>query len=233
MNPSLENPRLKRGLTLLEVLAATMIFAMVMTVLIGTSTSAVHHIGLSARRLEANQVADAVLADLEIQMKQGIAPLVEEEEELRDPFVVRVQQTPLLSNPANAVKEPAGALAGAGTEIAEMIGLGLPEVAKHLKQYDIEVSWIEQDGPQHVQRTTFAFDWQTAAAEYSDLFDRKSGNDSGSNGAGDSDGTDGASDPNAPDENGAFGDNLTPGDCLNGHNASERARCQAQQAQSQ
>jgi len=42
------------GLTLLEVLAAFLIFAMVFTVLVGTSQTAVHSQGLAARRLEAN-----------------------------------------------------------------------------------------------------------------------------------------------------------------------------------
>jgi len=53
-----------------------------------------------------------------------------------------------------------------------MLGTELPEVVNHLKQYDIEVSWIEQNGPQRVTRTTFGFDWQTAAVELSDLFQR-------------------------------------------------------------
>ena len=58
--------RREAGLTLLEVLAAAMIFAMVMTVLIGTSSNAVHHVGVSARRLEAGLVADNLLSDLEM-----------------------------------------------------------------------------------------------------------------------------------------------------------------------
>ena len=65
------------GLSLLEVLAAAMIFAMVMTVLISTSSTAVYHIGASVRRLEASMLADRILADLEIEMKQGIAPEAE------------------------------------------------------------------------------------------------------------------------------------------------------------
>jgi len=76
------------GLTLLEVLAAAMIFAMVMTVLISTSSTAVHNVGVSARRLEANLVAEEMLADLEIQMKQGIAPEIDENELTRDPYAM-------------------------------------------------------------------------------------------------------------------------------------------------
>ena len=167
------------GLTLLEVLAAAMIFAMVMTVLIGTSSTAVHNIGMSARRLEANLVADSLLADLEIQIKEGLAPEIEEDEFEHEHFSVRMLKTDLVSDEDT---NPAGTLADPGDaqiRIASMLGPGLPEVAKHLKQYDIEVGWIEQDGPQSVNRTTFAFDWQMAAIEYSDLFDRGGSNVAG------------------------------------------------------
>jgi hypothetical protein len=171
--------RQELGLTLLEVLAAAMIFSMVMTVLIGTSSTAVHNIGVSARRLEANMLANEILTDLEIQMKQGIAPEVVENESTRDQFAIRVFRTDLVQNPE---ADPAGST-NAASSFALMLGPDLPEVAKHLKQYDIEVSWIEQNGPQTVSRTTFAFDWQTAATEFSDLFARsnRTGGGSGQN----------------------------------------------------
>jgi Tfp pilus assembly protein PilV len=159
----------ERGLTLLEVLAAAMIFALVMTVLISTSSTAVHNVGVSARRLEANLVADELLADLEIQMKQGIAPVIEENETTRDQYAIRVFRTEIVQDQTSADS------GGTQFSVASMLGAELPEVAKHLKQYDIEVSWFEQNGPQRVTRTTFAFDWQTAAIEYSDLFARNNG----------------------------------------------------------
>jgi prepilin-type N-terminal cleavage/methylation domain-containing protein len=157
------------GFTLLEVLAATTIFAMVMTVLISTSSTAVHHIGVSARRLEANLVADEILVDLELQMKLGIAPEVDESESTRDQYAIRVLRTDLFQDPG-----PTDSV-DTGSSIASMLGSELPEVAKHLKQYDIEVSWFEQNGPQRVTRTTFAFDWQSAAIEFSELFRSGSG----------------------------------------------------------
>ena len=157
------------GFTLLEVLAATTIFAMVMTVLISTSSTAVHRVGVSARRLEANLVADEILVDLEIQLKLGIAPEVDQSESTRDQYVIRVLRTDLFQDPG-----PTDSV-DAGSSIASMLGSELPEVAKHLKQYDIEVSWFEQNGPQRVTRTTFAFDWQSATIEFSSLFRSSSG----------------------------------------------------------
>jgi Tfp pilus assembly protein PilV len=182
MNPTRieRTRRCESGLTLLEVLAAAMIFAMVMTVLISTSSTAVHNVGVSARRLEANLVAEEILANLEIQMKQGIAPEVDENELTRDPYAITILRTDLFQGSENA------ASGGAGIDVASMLGAELPEVAKHLKQYDIEVSWVEQNGPQRITRTTFAFDWQTAAIEFSELFARSSagGNSPGRNGDG-------------------------------------------------
>lgn len=192
MIPAAEVRRRERGLTLLEVLAATMIFALVMTVLIGTSSTAIHREGLSARRLEANLVADAVVADLEIQMRKQIAPVVErtewtiktEDEE----YGIRVQNRTLqeaLAAPAETVADQLAADAGnpvpalpapGSTRIAGGSGIGtllageLPEVAKHLREYDIEVAWIGADGPESVTRTTFAFDWQAAKLEFAPLF---------------------------------------------------------------
>jgi hypothetical protein len=156
------------GLTLLEVLAAAMIFAMVMTVLIGTSSTAVRNVGVSARRLEASLLADDIIADLEIQMKQGVAPEVDENESVTGPYSVRIFRTELSQDPEATDFE------GTGLGIATMLSADLPEVAKHLKQYDIEVSWFEQNGPQRVTRTTFAFDWQAAALEFGDLFQQAS-----------------------------------------------------------
>ncbi len=177
--------RALRGLTLLEVLAAAMIFGMVMTVLVGTSSTAIHHVGISARRLEANLLADEILADLEIQMRQGIAPAIDEDESVRDIYSIRVTRTAL-----GAGGPEASALAV--PDVASLLGAELPEVAKHLNQYDIEVGWIEQSGPQRVTRTTFAFDWQAAAAEYGELFQATEGNLGTAFGGSGSDGTSGA-----------------------------------------
>ncbi|MFK7897590.1 MAG: hypothetical protein AB8G23_17265 [Myxococcota bacterium] len=165
------------GLTLLEVLAATMIFALVMTVLVGTSSKAVHRSGTASKRLEANLVADAFLADLEIQINQRIAPTIEQAESNREDFTIQVARASLLGE---ATDGPNLGLTGFGNgeedagsgarEIAGLLAGDLPEVVKHLYQYDIDVSWIDSSGVQNVTRTTFAFDWQAAALEFSDLF---------------------------------------------------------------
>jgi len=169
MTSGKRTPETEAGLTLLEVLAAVMIFAMVMTVVIGTSTSAVHHVGLSSRKLEADLFADNLLADLEIQINQGVTPVIDENEFTQDQFSVHITQTQIFPEDPGRAAGPASGLAGiaaaAGGDVLSTLGTALPEVAGHLMQYDIEVSWLEQNGPQSVTRTTFAFDWQAAETE--------------------------------------------------------------------
>lgn len=165
--------RSRRGLTLLEVLAATMIFAMVMTVLISSSSMSVRRSGLSARRLEANLIADSVLADLEIEMKNRRAPEIDDEERTQDDFAIRVQRIDLAGDDAApaAAQDPL-ALSAGGSDPTALLAAELPEVAKHLKRYDIEVSWLGNTGvADKVTRTTFAFDWQAASTEFSALFE--------------------------------------------------------------
>lgn len=177
------NGRRKDAFTLLEVLAAAIIFAMVVTVLVGTSSTAVHRIGTSTRELEADQLADSALADIEIQLQQGIAPAVEEEETEVEDFVVRTSRRSFA--PEGTAASPAGRPARpvpgtlpspsvAGSDVASLLGASLPEVARFLVEYDVEVSWLEQDAVHSVHRTTFAFDWESAATEYADLFARAS-----------------------------------------------------------
>jgi hypothetical protein len=151
------------GLSLLEVLAAAMIFAMVMTVLISTSSTAVFHIGASVRRLEASMLADRILADLEIEMKQGIAPEPTDEFE-QDPYTIRIGRIDLTQD--IGAHDPNNG----ESIIVSTFGAELPEVLNHLRRYDIEVSWMEQSGPQSVTRISFAFDWQNARTEFSTLF---------------------------------------------------------------
>ena len=194
-----EARRRARGLTLLEVLAATLIFALVMTVLVATSTTGVHRAGLSARRLEANVVADAVVADLEIQMRKQIAPVVDRTEwEVQgttedEKYTIRLQNRTIqeaLAAPAQTVADQVAAAAGnpapalptsGATRIGGAGGIGtllageLPEVAKHLRQYDIEVAWVGADGPESITRTTFAFDWEAARIEFAPLFEAAGG----------------------------------------------------------
>ena len=163
-----------RGLTLLEVLAAFLIFSIVFTVLVGTSQTAVHSQGLALRRLEASLIADEVLADLEVQIQQRLTPILVDPD-AREIFEVEVTSSPFAAPAAAEGAAPAPAapdalsLAGAGGGAA-MLAASFPEAAPYLLRYDVVVRWQEAEGPQQVGRTTFAFDWETASVALADLF---------------------------------------------------------------
>jgi hypothetical protein len=84
--------------------------------------------------------------------------------------------------------------------MAMLLGASLPEVAQFLLQYDVEVSWLEQDALQSVHRTTFAFDWESAANQYADLFARSSANGGGALGGNGEDGGAGDAEAGAGDD---------------------------------
>lgn len=160
------------GFTLLEVLAAAMIFAMVVTVLIGTSSSAVHQAGLSASRLEASLIAEQELALLESYFNTQASP-PEEKEEIRDRFAIRVYSEPAIGD--------FGAGLGAGPDAsggpnAAALGLGAllaseaPGIDQFLRRYEIRVEWIEGALPETLRRTTYGFDWEGARAALPELF---------------------------------------------------------------
>ena len=159
---------------------------------------------MRSRRLEASLVADAVVADLEIQMRKGVAPVIERNEWTSDEeqFVIRVQNRTIeeaLAAPATTLAEeatgespdpisatPRSTQIGGAGGIGAMLAGELPEVAKHLRQYDVEVAYREGGGPASVTRTTFAFDWNAAKTEYAALFEAGGGEgleDGGQNGA--------------------------------------------------
>jgi prepilin-type N-terminal cleavage/methylation domain-containing protein len=163
------------GFTLLEVLAATLIFAIVMVVLIGSSTEAIHRVGLSASRLEASALADRELARLESVLQARAQP-PQDYEETVDDFVIRVWSEPALNGndaPSQPPPGPGLDLAGGGAGLAAlgpMIQMVAPGIEAFLLRYEIRVEWIEGVAPGSVGRTTYAFDWPGAQAALPDLF---------------------------------------------------------------
>ena len=182
--------RRTNGFTLLEVLAATLIFTMVVTVLIGTSGEAVHRIGLTTTRLEASELADRELALLEALLNNQQA-LPEDKEEAREDYVIRVISRPaledleagasaannaLIASGAGSAGGNAGSIGGLGA----VLNLHAPGIDAFLLRYDIIVEWTLDDVRfDQIQRTTYAFDWEGARAALPDLFQEASGADSG------------------------------------------------------
>lgn len=170
------------GFTLLEVLAATMIFAMVVTVLIGTSSAAVRMAGLSASRLEASLLAEQELARLEALLHTRSA-LPEDAEDTRDRYAIRIWAEPALDDFASGIslgpEDEGGGGGGAPSTIATILATEAPGLEGFVLRYEIRVEWLEGADPQQVRRTTYAFDWEGARAALPGLFAAEAPGDGG------------------------------------------------------
>ena len=167
-------PATQRGFTLLEVLAAAMIFTMVVTVLIGTSGAAVQMTRVTASRLEASLIAETELARLDAILNDR-GPLPEAYEETRDIYAIRVFSEPAIDDFGGGASlgigaPPADGGVGAPSGIGALLALEAPGVEQFLLRYEIRVEWIDGAVPDSVSRTTYAFDWEGARTALPDLF---------------------------------------------------------------
>ena len=125
---------------------------MVFTVLVGSSQTAVRSQGLSVRRLEAHEIAEAVLARLEIEMARYALPSIDEEQTERDDFIIRVREATVIPE-----DDPSLSSAGSGgSDIVSQMAAQMPEVGKFLMRYEVEVEWTEASRPEKISRTTFS-----------------------------------------------------------------------------
>jgi hypothetical protein len=145
-----------------------MIFAMVVTVLIGTSSSAVRRVGLSASRLEASLIAEQELTLLESFLNTQRTP-PPDKDETRDRYAIRVYSEPALEDFGDGGDSRAGDGSPA-TGLAAILAVEAPGVDPFLRRYEIRVEWIEGALPETIRRTTYAFDWEGARAALPDLF---------------------------------------------------------------
>jgi len=171
----------RAGFTLLEVLAAVMIFAVVVTMLIGSSTETVQRARLAATRLEASALADQELARIEAALLQRAALPEDTEDTIDELFVVRVWSEPALDDlggaggpgaaapSESAIQALATGNSGASA-LGPLIALAAPGIEPFLLRYEIRVEWIDDAGPDQIRRTTYAFDWEGAAEALPDLF---------------------------------------------------------------
>jgi len=107
----------------------------------------------------------------------------------RDIFEVSLSQASFAAAGGSGAGDPTTAGPGSrGSDLglAAMLALELPELARYLDRYDVEVQWMEAEGPQKISRTTFAFDWETASIELATLFQATSGGELGAGSEGES-----------------------------------------------
>src|SRR5262247_3649626 len=81
-------PPAQAGLTLLEVLGAVALLAILYTVLAKNAIEGLRSEGESRRRLEASLLADERLAEIELKLASGASPPTGHDEEEREGFRV-------------------------------------------------------------------------------------------------------------------------------------------------
>lgn len=175
--PAAAAPRSDAGFTLLEVLGAVLIFVAAFAVLVGTSGELIQRVSATEIRLEASEIAERELAQLEASLAQQQKPPADRLQEGED-FTIRMWSEPAiddLGGGGTPGRDGAGidagisALVGGGL-IGPIIALEAPGLENFILRYEIRVEWGDFDPPDFVRRTTYAFDWEGARQALPDLF---------------------------------------------------------------
>jgi prepilin-type N-terminal cleavage/methylation domain-containing protein len=162
-------PRRLRGFTLLEVLAAVAVLAIVYTSLARAAMQGLANQGDASRRLRASVLADEALGQIEALLAAGTAPPVGESElPSEDPdFAIAVEVRPfedVATALAAAAAPQAGELASrtapgaAERETPPELLVAAPGGAPPLLQIAVRVRWLEGVLEQEVTRASFAAD---------------------------------------------------------------------------
>jgi prepilin-type N-terminal cleavage/methylation domain-containing protein len=143
------------GFTLLEVMAAVAVVAIVFTTLARVANQGLQSEGISRRRMEASLMADATLAAIEADIAAGVAPELGQTESEEEIFDVVVDVTEFdLADAIPAAEETLGDTAEIDLFRGSDVGAGESPVRK----IEISVLWDEGFDEYLVRRTTFAID---------------------------------------------------------------------------
>jgi prepilin-type N-terminal cleavage/methylation domain-containing protein len=143
------------GFTLLEVMAAVAVVAIVFTTLSRVASQGLQSEGISSRRLEASLLADEVLSDIEAQVAAGATPAIGSEESEEGVFAVLIDVTAF--DLASAIPVDTEAEGGEPGFTLSSAGAGAtPE--SPVREIEITVRWTEGVNEFQVFRTTYGFD---------------------------------------------------------------------------
>ncbi len=160
-------PRAERGLTLLEVLGAVALLAILYTALAGSAIEGLRSEGESRRRLEASLLADERLAEIELSLASGVVPPIGSAEEELERFRVVTEVQPLElpprpeSDAARAERTSLAAKRAARIAEKDVPSLFAPPrsgTAPALLGIDVIVRWDDGIFEREVRRTTYALD---------------------------------------------------------------------------
>jgi hypothetical protein len=153
-------------MTLLEVLAAALIMAMVYGALSAQGLQGFELEGDAEQRARASLVADQALADVEAALASGVLPALGTSEFEQDEFTIRLEAGPFVL-PLDALLAPPERPAGRGERPGDAApsllapARGQPTPILSLR---IVVGWWDGVRERSVERTTFAIDPEAVAA---------------------------------------------------------------------
>jgi prepilin-type N-terminal cleavage/methylation domain-containing protein len=147
-------PRRARGFTLLEVMAAVSLLAILYTVLARVAIQGLRAEGENARRLEAAFLADQRLVDTYDQIYQQLAiPQVGSSQTVEGDYTVTLNVTPFQPPAEWGVTE--------GEKAIPMIFASAPDGSgvELIRTAEITVAWLEGVEERHVTRTVYFVDF--------------------------------------------------------------------------
>ena len=155
-----------RGFTLIEVLGAVALLAILYTTLSTIAIRGLRSEGESRRMLEASMLADWELSEFELELQTGAAPEIgiTEDEEDEAGFMVTWEVTPLQTV---LFEDPSKKSEGANESNPAGQGAPVPAGAPGenpvpFLQVELRVSWFEAGNERLVTRTIFAVDEDAA-----------------------------------------------------------------------
>ena len=140
--------------TLLEVMAAVAVVAIVFTTLARVANEGLRSQGTNRRRLEASLLADQHLAEIEIQIASGLAPEIGESESEEGPFSIVVSVTSF--DIASAI--PVTGFGATDPSLEATLPGVLGDDISPIRAIEIAVTWEEGIEEMRVLRNTFGID---------------------------------------------------------------------------
>ena len=165
----------RAGLTLLEVLGAVALLAILYTVLAGNAIEGLRSEGESRRRLRASLIADDRLAEIELELARGSSPPLGRAEEERDGFRIAIEVKPLEIPPQPEAKQTAdeGSLAAKRAarkrrevEVPSLFAAPKTGTTPALLDIDVVVRWDDGVYERELHRTTYALDATAVEAAF-------------------------------------------------------------------
>ena len=146
--------RASAAFTLLEVMAAVAVIAIVFTTLARVANEGLRSQGISKRRLEASLLADTLLAEIETQIATGIAPEIGTSESEEGAFAILLSVTSF--DIASAI--PVSGFGATDPTVEATLPGVLGDEVSPIRAIEIAVAWIEGTQELRVVRHTYGVD---------------------------------------------------------------------------